>query len=65
MDKSELIDIEYDGRVNHTTDVLMHRLTTTNTPMVRYTRTIFRHMHSVALSNGLRIPPVVSQSVHH
>lgn len=65
VDKSELIDIEYDGRVNHTTDVLMHRLTTTNTPMVRYTRTIFRHMHSVALSNGLSIPPVVSQSVHH
>ena len=65
MDKSELIDIEYDGRVNHTTDVLMHRLTTTNTPMVRYTRTIFRHMHSVALSNGLRIPPVVSHLFHY
>lgn len=53
MDKSELIDMEYDGRVNHTTEGIMHRLTATNTPMVRYTRTIFRHMHSVALSNGL------------
>lgn len=41
MDKSELIDMEYDGRVNHTTEGIMHRLTATNTPMVRYTRTIF------------------------
>ena len=40
MDKSELIDMEYDGRVNHTTEGIMHRLTATNTPMVRYTRTI-------------------------
>lgn len=40
MDKSELIDIEYDGRVNHTTEGLIHRLTVTNIPMVRYTRAI-------------------------
>ena len=41
MDKSELIYTEYDSRVNHATERLMHRLTATDTLMVRYTRTIF------------------------
>ena len=36
-----LIYTEYDSRVNHATERLMHRLTATDTLMVRYTRTIF------------------------